>query len=101
MAPTQLVETEEAESEAVFEQSWEYQLYNAIRESGETGILRMNLAAKYSPFLGSHYVDRLITHIVEKYNIKSTWEHSGKSLTSRLHLPNASDANLLPAKVNP
>lgn len=100
-------ESETAESRLVYEQTWEYQIYDTIRASGEKGILRfghlidlilnclrMTLSASYSAFLGYRIADKIINTVVEKYNITSTLEHHGKSLTSRLQLPKSD----LPAK---
>lgn len=61
-------------------------------------IYRMHLSAKFSPFLGGRLADKLINTVVEKYNVTSTLEHHGKSLTSRLNLPKSERAGAKPAK---
>jgi hypothetical protein len=49
----------------------------------------MHLSSKISKYLGYRFADKLISTVQDKYHIVSTLEHSGKSLTSRLTLPDS------------
>eukprot|EP01127_Copromyxa_protea_P022870 TRINITY_DN8424_c0_g1_i1.p1 TRINITY_DN8424_c0_g1~~TRINITY_DN8424_c0_g1_i1.p1 ORF type:complete len:1647 (-),score=337.25 TRINITY_DN8424_c0_g1_i1:33-4793(-) len=93
-------ESEEMNSALVYDQTWEYQIYTAIRETGKKGILRMALSAMFSAYLNNRFVDKLITDVVEKYRITSTLEHNGKILTYRLTVPSDEQQDIPEKDVN-